>query len=103
MEAMLKFIFNLHHLRPTDLSRMRFSFAAESIWWAVPAVIALAILGYWSYQRQSASPAKRLAMGLLRATTLVLVLVLFLKPSLVLEQETCAQLAKKNKITLTTI
>ncbi len=54
---------------------------------ALPLMAALAIFGYWSYRAQSASAGKRVVMGVLRACVLVLLLLLFLRPALVLEQD----------------
>lgn len=80
-------LFGFEALRFSDWHKLRFSLDYASFWWAIPLMIALALMGYWSYRKQSASPRKRLLMGLLRAGVLVILLGLFLRPTLVLDQE----------------
>ncbi|MEI8195021.1 MAG: hypothetical protein WCI73_03845, partial [Phycisphaerae bacterium] len=80
-------LLGLNHLRLSDWSKLRFSLDTASFWWAIPLMIVLAIFGYWSYRQQSASPRKRLALGIIRAVVLVILLGLFLRPTLVLDQE----------------
>lgn len=80
-------LFSLQHLRISDWSKLRFTMETERFWWAIPLMLALAVFGYWSYRRQSATAGKRLAMGLIRAAALVILLGLFLRPQLVLDQE----------------
>lgn len=92
MQSILEFLLSLDRVRLTDWDKVRFHWDLPNYPWPVAmlivlAAIGLAIFGFWSYQRQSASPAKRIVMGVCRALVLVFVLFLFMRPSLVLDQE----------------
>lgn len=87
LASFIESFLGLNHLRLSDWSKLRFSLDTASFWWAIPLMIVLAIFGYWSYRRQSASPKKRIALGVIRAMVLVILLGLFLRPTLVLDEE----------------
>ncbi|MEI8198397.1 MAG: hypothetical protein WCI73_21100, partial [Phycisphaerae bacterium] len=85
--ATFESLLGLERLRLSDWSKLRFSMDTPSFWWAIPLMILLALFGYWTYRKQSASPRKRLVLGVIRAAILVILLSLFLRPTLVLDQE----------------
>ena len=80
-----EFLLSLHqvHLTPNT----HFSFV-----WDYPALIVLGALvlgalGFLSYRRQAASPAKKMGMGIVRGVLLALVFVLVWRPEIVVEHE----------------
>lgn len=85
LQNILNFLFSLE--RVTFTPDTRFAFGVGSTWWILPACLVLAVLGYLSYRKQSATPAKRIAAGVVRALILVVVLLLFCRPQLVLDRE----------------
>ncbi len=86
--SVIEFLFGLQNIRMADVGRTHFAFQMQNIWWALPAVAALAILGYVSYHHVPATRGRRISAALLRGTILALLLILFLRPSLVLDRQT---------------
>ncbi len=86
---LLEYLLNLHTISLRDPSRIRFMFGMESQWLSLAVLLAilLAAFGYWSYRRQSATPAKRTAAGIIRALTLIVVVLLFCRPQLAIDQD----------------
>jgi len=72
-----------------DLTRARFGFALEQPWLGIMLSLGviLLLLGFWSYQSQSASPRKRLVMGIFRGVTLLVVVLLFCRPQVLVDEE----------------
>jgi hypothetical protein len=54
IQHLLKFLLSLDHVSITP--NTRFSFGVDWRIWIIPAVILLALAGWWSYRRQSTSP-----------------------------------------------
>ena len=84
-EKLMAFLFSLDHVSFTQNTHFRFGVEWRA--WIIPAVIVLALLGWFSYRRQTASPRKKIALGILRALLLVIVFLLFCRPQLVLDRE----------------
>ncbi len=89
MHTLLEYLLNLHTVSLRDPSRLRFTFGIESPWLMLLIILALilAVFGYWSYRRQSTTPVKRIAAGMVRALTLILVVLLFCRPQLAIDQD----------------
>jgi hypothetical protein len=81
----LEFLFSLQHVRITPGTR--FSFVWNHPVLIILGAIVLAVIGYTFYFRQAASPAKRRAMGIVRALLLIVVFLLCWRPQLVMEHE----------------
>ena len=86
LQRILEFLLSLH-MHVTDWGKVRLTLQWESWPWALPLLLVLVVFGYWSYQAQSTTTGKRMLMGVLRASALALVLLLYLRPSLVLEED----------------
>jgi len=89
MHTLLEYLLNLKTISLRDTSRVRFTFGLESNWLTALTMVALvlALYGYWSYRRQSAAPRKRIAAGIMRALTLAVVVFLFCRPQLAIDQD----------------
>ena len=85
LQKILQFLFYPSHV--TITGNTRFAFGVDWRGWIVPVVIALALVGWWSYRRQSTSPRKRVVLGILRTVLLAAVFLLFCRPQLVLDSE----------------
>jgi hypothetical protein len=85
ISRLLEFLFSLQHVRITPNTRFTFVWNYPVL--IVLGAIALAAIGYTFYFRQSASPNKRRAMGVVRALLLVVVFLLVWRPQLVMEHE----------------
>src|SRR5271170_7838329 len=85
IERFFEFLLSLDRVRLTPNTHLSFV-------WDYPALIVLGSLvlgglGYLSYVRQSASPKKRVAMGIVRAALLIVMFLLVWRPELVVEHE----------------
>jgi uncharacterized membrane protein len=89
MHKLLEYLLNLKTISLRDPTHVRFAFGMDTYWLTILVLVAilLAVVGYWSYRDQSASPAKRVAAGLMRALTLAFVVLLFCRPQLAIDQE----------------
>jgi uncharacterized membrane protein len=89
MHTLVEYLLNLKTISLKDPTHVRFTFGLDAYWLTILifAAILLAVLGYWSYRDQSASPRKRVAAGIARALTLALVVLLFCRPQLAIDQE----------------
>src|SRR5690242_3132152 len=79
------FLFNLQNVHFDGNSRFAFVFDHPVL--ITLGVLVLLAIGYFSYLPQSASPAKKRILGVLRAVLLGLVLMLACRPQLVMEYE----------------
>jgi len=87
LHKIFEFLFSLDKVSLEDLSRVRLTFDFPNYWLLMLFIGAvLGLLGFWSYQGQSASPAKRIGLGILRGAILVALLALVLRPHLMLEE-----------------
>lgn len=89
MTAILDFLLNLQNVSLKDWSMMRLSFGlgGSTLGWMIFGAVVLGLLGWWSYRIQSTSPRKQLIMGVLRGAVLCLMVLLFCRPQLVIDQE----------------
>src|SRR4051812_32626549 len=85
IQKLLEFLLSLE--RVTITPNTRFSFGVDWRIWIIPAVLLLGIAGWWSYRRQSTSPGRRLALGIVRGLLLVVMFLLFCRPQLVVDRE----------------
>lgn len=85
LNDLLRWLFSLERVSITP--NTRFTFGVSWAAWIFPIVLLLAFLGYLSYRKQSASPRKRIALGIVRALLLIAVFLLFCRPMLVLDRE----------------
>ena len=86
LQKFFDFLLGLESVSLRDWAKLRLGFAVD---WPGPVIflacVALLVIGYWSYRKQSASPAKRRAMGVVRGVMLALVFLLLCRPQLVLD------------------
>lgn len=85
--SVIEFLLGMRNIRISDVGSAHFAFQMQNLWWALPAVVILAVLGFLSYRHVPAVKKWRYLAGALRALTLALLLVLFLRPSLVLDRQ----------------
>lgn len=85
IERFFEFIFGIHAPPAGSHSTMHLSLGISHPWWMVLVMLAVAVLGWWTYRAQAASRKARIWMGLLRGAVLLLVVLLFCRPMLVSE------------------
>ena len=85
MQKIFDFLFTLNDVKFTK--NTHFGWGVDWRQWILPTVIALVLLGWWSYRRQSVSRGRRLWLWLVRGLLLAAVFLLFCRPQLVLDRE----------------
>ena len=85
IEHIFYFIFGIHAPPAGTHATMHLSLGIRHPWWMVLVMLAVAVLGWWTYRAQSASRRARIWMGMLRGLVLLLVALLFCRPMLVSE------------------
>ncbi|NNM87902.1 MAG: hypothetical protein HKL95_05225 [Phycisphaerae bacterium] len=85
IERFFYFIFGIHAPPAGAHSTLHLSLGISHPWLMVLVMLAVAVLGWWTYRAQAASRRARIWMGTLRGLVLLLVALLFCRPMLVSE------------------